>query len=114
MFARKITVCTLVFVAVSAFGVMSGKSAAAADQFVVDYRATTWKTAHFDDSNIADSNSSTLAKLGCEVKKGSHGGHYDVSFVCRQWRRISLKSHDQAHQWEKWLKASGFETRHAH
>ena len=89
-------------------------TASAADREVVAYRLTNWKTVHFDDAKRADAHTKTVKRLGCEVKTGDHGGHIDVSYRCSEWREISLESHDKAHSWEKWLKASGFETRHDH
>ena len=89
-------------------------SAQAADREVVAYRLTNWKTIHFDDAQKADIQAKTVKRLGCEVKTGDHGGHVDVSYRCPEWREISLDSHSKAHNWEDWLKASGFETRHEH
>ncbi|MFH5805480.1 hypothetical protein [Alienimonas sp. DA493] len=92
-------------------------AAAPADAYadeVVAYRAEKWQSAHFDDAEKAQKHAATLKKLGCEVKTGAHGGHTDVSHRCPEWREISLKTHEKAHQWEDWLKANGFETRHAH
>jgi hypothetical protein len=89
-------------------------SARAAEREVVAYRLANWKTIHFDDSRRADIHVQTIKRLGCEVKSGDHGGHIDVSYRCTEWREISLDSHDKAHEWEGWLKASGFETRHQH
>ena len=80
----------------------------------VAYRLAGTKSGHFDSKAEADSQADTLRMLGCQVKQGSHGGHYDVSYSCTQWRVIGVESHDQAHRWEKWLKANGFETRHDH
>lgn len=89
-------------------------TASAAEQEVVAYRLAAWKTVHFDDARRAETHAKTVKQLGCEVKSGSHGGHIDVSYRCSKWRKISLNSHDKAHQWENWLKACGFETRHQH
>lgn len=86
----------------------------AAGQEIVKFRLTNWKTAHFDDAKKAQSQSGTLKQIGCEVKLHAHGSHHDVSYRCIQWRSISLKSHKQAQQWERWLKLHGFETAHHH
>lgn len=80
----------------------------------VAFRLPAGKSAHFDRANDAESEAGTLKMLGCEVKQGSHAGHYDVSYRCSRWRTIGLEGHDDAHKWEKWLKAKGFETRHEH
>ncbi len=80
----------------------------------VSFRLPAWKSAHFDELYQANSQSDTFRMLGCEVKQGSHAGHYDVSYRCLQWRTIGLPSDDDAHRWDKWLKTNGFETRHEH
>ena len=90
------------------------QSARAESKELVDYRLTEWKTKHFHDAEKADSIATSLKKLGCEVKQDSHDGHIDLSYRCPLWRRLTLGSHDEAHRWEKWLKDSGFETRHKH
>ena len=80
----------------------------------VAFRMPASKSAHFDRRTDAQSDADTLKMLGCDVKQGSHSGHYDVTYRCPKWRTIGLESHDDAHKWEKWLKAKGFETRHDH
>lgn len=114
MLGQKIKMTALAVMAAVALATVCVQSALAADQFVVSYRMPQWKAAHFDDLKSANALHATVTKLGCQTKKGAHGGHYDVSYVCPQWRQISLESHDEAHQWEKWLKANGFETKHSH
>lgn len=89
-------------------------SASAADRELVAYRLVSWKTIHFDDAQQADNHVKTIQRLGCEIRTGNHGGHIDVSFRCPQWREISLDTHTKAHNWETWLKGSGFETHHQH
>ena len=89
-------------------------SAPAAEREVVAYRLEKWTSAHFDDAKRAEKHVATLKKLGCEVKTGKHGGHTDVTYRCPKWLEIAFDTHDKAHAWEKWLKANGFETRHAH
>lgn len=114
MFTRKVKVSALATLATVLSCVGATRVAVAANPFIVDYRLPAWKTAHFDDVKGADAHFAAVTKLGCQTKKGSHDGHYDVSYTCPQWRRIALESHDDAHQWENWLKAKGFETKHAH
>lgn len=80
----------------------------------VAFRLSATKSAHFDRATEAESIADTLKMLGCEVKRGKHGGHYDVSYGCPQWRTIGLEGHEDAHQWQKWLKSKGFETKHEH
>ncbi len=114
MFVGKFRGYVLIMLAVLAFGFTGANKAAAADAHLVDYRAPNWVTSHFHDSKKAEALKATVKKLGCEVKMDSHGNHIDLSFRCPKWRRISLTDHDKAHQWENWLKANRFETRHAH
>lgn len=92
----------------------SVSSANAAGREVVSFRAVAWNAAHFDDAKSAQLHHDTLRQIGCEAKQHKHGGHYDVSYRCPKWRSIALKSHAEAHQWERWLKSAGFETAHEH
>ncbi len=92
----------------------SARPVAAADQEVVEYRLTDWKTMHFHDVNKGRQHIEAVKKLGCEVKQSNHGDHLDVSYRCKDWKKMTVASHDLAHKWEDWLKASGFETKHAH
>ena len=93
--------------------VLAGK-VEADEKYTVDYRLKNWKTVHFEDAKRAKTHVETVKKLGCEVKQEDHGGHIDVTYRCPEWKTMSVKSHDEAHKWEKWLKASGFETKHKH
>lgn len=90
------------------------ETASAAEQEAVDYRLTAWKKKHFHDAEKASDQATLLKKLGCEVEQDNHGGHIDVSYRCQNWRRMTLKSHSEAHRWEAWLKSVGFETNHVH
>ncbi|QDT04578.1 hypothetical protein K227x_29700 [Rubripirellula lacrimiformis] len=84
---------------------------AAAGKELVEYRLEKWRTTHDDKTGkLAE----TLKKLRCEVKVQSHGGHSDVNYRCPKWQQLALKNHEEAHQWETWLKKLGFETKHAH
>ena len=113
MFRFPVKPVLAVVAAALAFGAATG-AAVAADQEIVGYRLKQWKTVHFDDAKRAKTHYETVKKLGCEAKQADHGGHIDVTYRCPEWKEIALKSHSDAHKWEKWLKASGFETRHAH
>ncbi len=106
-----------VLIAAVAFTMVSGFSpdrASAEEQYVVEYRLTKWKTLHFDETKKAETHLATVKKLGCEVKAGDHGGHIDVSYRCPEWRSLAVETDAGAHKWEKWLRASGFETTHQH
>jgi hypothetical protein len=102
-----------VIVTASAVILTCTQSVRAAEE-VVEYRLTEWKTLHFHDAQKGNQHMETLKKLGCEVKQGKHGGHIDVSYRCKDWKKMTVANHDLAHKWEDWLKASGFETKHAH
>jgi hypothetical protein len=80
----------------------------------VRYQLASWKAKHIHDDTKADKIVVTLKKLGCEVKKHQHNGHVDVSYRCPKWRQLDLKSHDDAHKWESWLKEFEFKTEHKH
>lgn len=90
------------------------QSLPAAETESVDFRLADWKTLHFNDAKKGNAHYEAIKKLGCEVKKEDHGGHLDVSYRCKDWKTMTVASHDAAHQWQRWLKAAGFETKHAH
>ena len=102
------------FILTVAAGAFSANAAIAAGQEVVNFRLPEWKSAHFDDAKSAQANFQTLKQLGCEAEQHQHGGHFDVRYRCPQWHSISLTSHNEAHQWQRWLDAFGFETAHQH
>ncbi|MEM6690827.1 MAG: hypothetical protein AAF664_15445 [Planctomycetota bacterium] len=81
---------------------------------VVRYRSEKWQAKHIHDTAKAKTIAATLKKLGCEVKEEQHNGHLDVKYRCPKWKDLELKTHDEAHQWEKWFKDYGFETDHKH
>lgn len=85
-----------------------------AHQEEVAYRLARKVNKHFNSSDEASQFATLLQALGCEVTKGSHGNHIDVSFHCAGWMHAEFASHDVAHAWEKWLKEIGFETQHSH
>ncbi len=78
------------------------------------FQLVDWKTMHFDDSNKAMQHGEAVKKLGCEVKQGSHAGHIDLSYRCRDWKTLKVADHKQADQWAQWLSASGFDVSHSH
>ena len=81
---------------------------------IVRYRLADWKTKHIHDTKKAETITATLKKLGCEVQQHSHNGHIDVKYRCPQWHELKLKTHEDAHKWENWLKEFGFTTEHKH
>ena len=73
-----------------------------------------WKEMHFDDAGKAQEHMAAVQKLGCEAKMDNHGGHTDVVYRSPQWKSMEVADDKLAHQWENWLKKSGFETLHGH
>ena len=81
---------------------------------LVKYQLTNWKAKHIHDTKKSDVIAKTLTKLKCEVKKEQHNGHIDLKYRCPKWHTLELKTHEEAHKWEKWLKEYGFTTKHEH
>ena len=98
---------------VLAVALMTVPSLAAADE-IVRYRLQDWKAKHIHDAKKAETIAGTLKKLRCEVKRNQHDGHEDVRYRCPKWHELKLKTHDDAHKWEKWFKEYEFETEHKH
>ena len=113
MFATRMKWMLILAFAVCASGAVTA-DAFAAEREIISFRLPDWKSAHFDDAKSAQANFETFKQIGCEAEQHQHGGHFDVRYRCVQWRSIALTSHDEAHQWERWLKAYGFETSHRH
>jgi hypothetical protein len=109
-----LNVVLLVVVAVALLCSVSARVAYAADKTSIQYRLARKKTIHVDEEKTARSYEQSLKNLGCEVKLGGHGGHFDLTYRCPQWRRAEFDGHDAAHQWQNWLKKLGFETAHKH
>lgn len=80
----------------------------------VAYRLKESQTIHFDDSGKAQLHLDAVKKLGCEARMDDHGGHMDVTYRLTSWTALTLADENTAHQWEAWMKKSGFETLHAH
>ena len=80
----------------------------------VAYRLRETKTIHFEDVQKAQLHLETVKKLGCEAKMDDHGDHQDVMYRLKLWTALTLADEKTAHQWEGWMKRSGFETLHAH
>lgn len=109
---RFVAVCLVLLVgAVSLPAVDAGVSEAGES---VRYRCVKWKAKHIHDAKKAEVIVKTLKQLKCEVKRHAHGDHEDVQYRCAEWKTLQVKTHDDAHKWEKWLKEFGFETEHKH
>jgi hypothetical protein len=113
MFSKRMKWTLLLAFSICASGLTATDEFAAGTE-IVNFRLVQWRSAHYDDAKLAQANLTTFKKIGCEVEQNQHGGHVDVRYRCPTWRSIAAKSHVEAHQWEKWLKASGFETSHKH
>ncbi|QDV78320.1 hypothetical protein [Botrimarina mediterranea] len=83
-------------------------------ELVIAHRVVEWQTKHFDDQTKAKQHSETLTRLGAEVRMDQHEGHFDVTYRSPSWRPLRVESDTLAHQWQEWLRASGFETIHGH
>jgi hypothetical protein len=81
---------------------------------VVHYQLKSWKAKHIHDAKKAQTITSTLKKLGCEVQQAKHDGHTDVKYRCPKQRDLPVKSHKEAVKWEKWFKEYGFKVYHTH
>jgi len=107
------------FIPVAAVAILASVSSLpspvqAAENEVVEYRLTQQRTMHLDDEKISRQYHTTLQQLKCESNLDIHDGHIDLTYRCRQWRRVEFDSHAAAHKWEQWLKAFGFEVSHSH
>ena len=81
---------------------------------IVRYQLKDWKAKHIHDAKKAATIEGTLKKLGCELQKYDHNGHIDLKYRCPKWHELKLKTHEEAHKWETWLKAFYFTTEHKH
>ena len=89
-------------------------STAASAAELVRYQAKEWQGKHIHDAEKVKTIAETLTNLGCEVTKHDHNGHTDLKYRCEEWKQLELETHEEAHQWENWLKEYGFETEHKH
>jgi len=81
---------------------------------VVAFRIAKWKEMHFDDTKRAQQHFEAVKRIGCEAKIDTHGSHTDVVYRCPEWKQMTVKTHEQSRQWERWLTASGFDVWHGH
>lgn len=93
---------------------LTGFATTASAAEIVRYQCKDWKAKHIHDAKKSETIAETLKKLGCEVQRFQHDGHYDVKYRCVEWRELHLKTHEEANQWEKWFKEYGFITEHKH
>lgn len=114
MLAPKVCRSILGLVAVAGLVLAAAGPAAAAEKEAVQFRLKSWKTLEFEDASKAKAHADAVKKIGCEVTQENHGGHIDVTYRCPEWKQVAVRNHGEAHKWEKWLKDSGFETKHAH
>jgi hypothetical protein len=98
----------------SGFELVHIKPPASGHLEIVAYRLSRARSQHHESSAKAKEQADTLRMLGCEVKQEKHAGHFDVSYRCDEWQTVGFESDEVAHQWQKWLKSTGFETTHKH
>ncbi len=92
---------------------MTITGAANAGEFIA-YRLSNWKEKHFEEPGKANQHLAAVKKLGCDAKLDNHGEHTDVVYRSTRWRSMEVANDQLAHQWENWMKNSGFETLHGH
>lgn len=80
----------------------------------VHYRLVRSRTLHLNDSKSASETFAIFSGLGCGVQQAKHAGHIDLSVQCPQWRNLVFRTHQEAHDMQKWLQEQGFETQHEH
>ena len=80
----------------------------------VSFQMAKARTVHLHDQAAAQKILNTLTLVGCDISTKDHADHTDATFSCPQWTTIELTTEDSAHAWQKWLKESGFETKHEH
>ena len=80
----------------------------------VSFQMVRPRTVHLHDEAATEKILNTLTLVGCAITTSSHGDHTDATFSCPEWTTLELVSEDSAHAWQKWLKESGFETKHTH
>ena len=97
---------------VPAVGVTSPSIAVAAE--VVHYQCKDWKAKHIHDAKKAETIAKTMKNLKVEVSQSQHNGHIDLKYRCVKERSLSVKSHKEALDWEKWFKEYGFKAYHTH
>ena len=81
---------------------------------IVKYHLADWKNIHTKNNEHADKLLKTFKTLQVETQVSDHGNHKDIKYRCPKWKQLKVKSHDVAHQWEKFLKGLGFKTEHKH
>jgi hypothetical protein len=103
----------LIPTALSSLALVLLTQSASADEAIA-YRLSNWHEMHFEDPVKAQQHLAAVEKLGCEVRQNAHDGHIDVGYRAARWQALEVASDELAHQWEDWLKGSGFETLHGH
>ena len=81
---------------------------------VLEFRLPKAKHVHMHDAKMAKSYDKSFKTLGVVSKLAEHDDHFDLTFECPKWKQVEFETHAEVEKWEKWLKALGFETKHAH
>lgn len=74
----------------------------------ISFRTQKPTVAHLKTEKEIKETTELLKQIGCEVKSNKHDGHVDLSYECRYWRSITLKTPAEVAQWDKWLSSKGF------
>lgn len=74
----------------------------------ISFRTQKPTTAHLKTEKEIKETTELLKKIGCELKTNQHDGHVDVSYECRYWKTITLKTPAEVAQWDAWLTSKGF------
>ena len=81
-------------------------------QYFIAFRTTQPKTIEFDDRDKGQTHAQALRTLGVKPQLEDHAGHLDVTYSQPRWTLLRVTSDELVHQWEGWLKKSGFQTLH--
>lgn len=81
-------------------------------QYFIVFRTTQPKTLEFDDRGKAQAHAQALTTIGVTPQLEDHAGHLDVTYSQPRWTLLTVASDELVHQWEGWLKKSGFQTLH--
>lgn len=74
----------------------------------ISFRTQKPTVAHLKTDKEVKETTDLLKQIGCEVKSNKHDGHVDLSYECRYWKTITLKTAAEVKQWDEWLASKGF------
>ncbi len=79
-------------------------------QKTIGFRLANWQTKHIHNAAEAEKLIASLEKIGCEVSRHDHNGHWDVRYRCPNWKTITVENETFQKQWSGWLAGQGLET----